>query len=140
MSKPLRPQQAITPRDSDLGDSEGECDGAQGGGGNYSEADTWVEEGYLSDREDEVRSGQRIQEIRLRSHSDEEGEGSGHTSEEENSDVEGNIILDSNVEGHKSDGISPRLPPPHFFGAPISTTTTAEWQRAVDSFTTVSST
>ncbi len=47
------------------------------------------------------------------------------------------MVLNSDVAGHKLGDISPRLLPPHFFEAPISTTTAAEWQRAVDSFTMV---
>ena len=78
MSKPLRPKQARTLGDSDLGDSEGEYNGARGGGGYRSEADTWVEEGYLSDRKDEVNMGQQMQGLKVRSYSDEKGGGLGH--------------------------------------------------------------
>ena len=63
LSKPLRPQQVMTPADSDLGDSEGEDDRARGGGSYFSEAETWVEEGYLSERDNEVKVGRQIQKI-----------------------------------------------------------------------------
>ena len=73
----------------------------------------------------------------MQSYSDEEDEGSGDKLEEENSDDEGDTEQKSNEQNTHPDDPPPQLLSLRNFETPISTTTAAEWQRAVESHTMV---